>query len=194
MSFQFSQEFVTLAMSHLAEKNSAAWEPVRIFSPRSLVAILTSFAKVKAGCCSMMHHGHLEVDGLEVFFWFARSSVLICLMQQQRHTGHVHATRAGRNDEFFGSHVAFQVLAKEGSLVRPQVRVLLKESSTHEHVVTSSFFGFACFYAQKFLRMRVFFRIWLMLRTLRTARGLLQLQGMRIRKFSQAHRFGHDVG
>lgn len=42
---------------------------------------------------------------------------------------------------FLEANVAFQVLAKEGSLVRPQVRVLFRESSTHEHVVSSSFCG-----------------------------------------------------
>jgi len=48
-------------------------------------------------------------------------------MQQQRHTGHVHAEKmifleANGN--------AFQVLAKEGSLVRPQVRVLFRVLNT----------------------------------------------------------------
>ena len=74
----------------------------------------------------MMHqHGHLEVDGLDFFF--------VCQVFSPNlfdAAAEAHRSCPCRQMIFLEANVAFQVLAKEGSLVRPQVRVLFRVLNT----------------------------------------------------------------
>ena len=89
-----AQEFVTLAMSSLA------------VSIQQLLSFWTFLIAQEPGghpdvfCQSegWMRQAWTFWKSMVTSFFVARSSVLICLMRQQRHTGHVHATLRAEMD------------------------------------------------------------------------------------------------